>query len=897
MHITRLRVEQFRQFRQPFELTGLEPGLNIITGPNEAGKSTLVRAIRAAFFDRHRSTVVDDLRPWGDSAATPTVELDFQLLGEPAHLVKTFLGKKRCALKLGARSFEGVDAEDHLADLLGFTFAGKGASKTEHWGIPGLLWVEQGTGQVLEVAPARDHLHKALSNHQAPAGADAQDASKGTHVAANLAASRGDAVLDALRAQRGELLSGTGKPRAALQQAMDDVDRLTAELRALDEQMALYSQQVDQLALLRQAHQHDDAAQPWEALKAQLAEAQAVQQALAAQEQQLAQDTARLQQLQQNRDLLQAQLQAHAQAEAALATRQQALAALALRHGEGEALLATARTAAEQAQSRSAAARAALQAARAVAQRHSLQAQQAEATATAERLHHALQRATTEHERLSTLRAEAAATAITPAQLDALRQRDRALRDATLQREAVATRLQVDLLPGQHLTLGTHGQVVTLQGQSTHLLDAPATLELPGVGRLSISPGGADLAELARDQAQAEADLAAALNKLGLPNLAAAEARLARHQTQQSELRLAEQALALVAPQGLDALRAALAQAQARVQAATTALQALPPQAEAASDAVSVPDAEALHDAAEQAERRSQQALSQAQSAQAALHSQLAAAQAEIAAAQAALADASHQARHATAQQQWLSAQTEHAALAARVEQAAGALRAARPDIVAQDIQRLQRSVQQLQQAHQQRRDQIMLLENTLQNAKAAGLGELREQAHGELVRGSQRLSQLQRRADALNWLCQRLDAKRQAALTRLQAPLQQHMQRYLQLLFPGGSVQIDEHLAPGSLTRTRANGALETGDVSALSFGAREQLGLISRFAYADLLQAAGRPTLLMLDDALVHSDDTRLAHMKRVIFDAAQRHQVLLFTCHPALWRDMGVAARALP
>jgi hypothetical protein len=34
----------------------------------------------------------------------------------------------------------------------------------------------------------------------------------------------------------------------------------------------------------------------------------------------------------------------------------------------------------------------------------------------------------------------------------------------------------------------------------------------------------------------------------------------------------------------------------------------------------------------------------------------------------------------------------------------------------------------------------------------------------------------------------------------------------------------------------------------------------------------------------------------MKRVLFDAAQRHQVLLFTCHPAAWRDMGVAARTI-
>jgi uncharacterized protein YhaN len=34
----------------------------------------------------------------------------------------------------------------------------------------------------------------------------------------------------------------------------------------------------------------------------------------------------------------------------------------------------------------------------------------------------------------------------------------------------------------------------------------------------------------------------------------------------------------------------------------------------------------------------------------------------------------------------------------------------------------------------------------------------------------------------------------------------------------------------------------------------------------------------------------------MKRALFDAAQRHQVLLFTCHPEHWRDMGVELRSL-
>ncbi|ARK54153.1 GTP-binding protein [Burkholderia pseudomallei] len=104
--------------------------------------------------------------------------------------------------------------------------------------------------------------------------------------------------------------------------------------------------------------------------------------------------------------------------------------------------------------------------------------------------------------------------------------------------------------------------------------------------------------------------------------------------------------------------------------------------------------------------------------------------------------------------------------------------------------------------------------------------------------------------------------------------------------------LELGEDFVPRLLTRPGA----EVGDFHEMSFGAREQMGVISRLAYADLLKEAGRPTLIMLDDALVHSDDGRLAQMKRVLFDAATRHQILLFSCHPEKWRDLGVGARSV-
>ncbi|MDO9461972.1 MAG: ATP-binding protein, partial [Alphaproteobacteria bacterium] len=257
MKITRLRVAELRQFRQPFELADLQPGLNLFAGANEAGKSTLVRAIRAAFFERHRSTSVDDLRPYGDSAATPTVELDFEVDGTPYKLLKSFLHKKRCELLAGNRRLEGVDAEDFLAGLLGYQFAARGGSREEHWGIPGLLWIEQGGAQHVHgaVGHAADHLRSALEQSLG-----------------EVAASGGDDLLASVRDLRAELLTGTGKPRAAYQQAIADADALQSQVIELSAAVAAYAEQVDQLQRQRQAHAADAAEQPWRALRQQQAQ-------------------------------------------------------------------------------------------------------------------------------------------------------------------------------------------------------------------------------------------------------------------------------------------------------------------------------------------------------------------------------------------------------------------------------------------------------------------------------------------------------------------------------------------------------------------------------------------------------------------------------------------------
>ena len=55
MKIRSLAVNHFKKFTCPTRLDGVEDGLNVVVGPNELGKSTLLDALRAVLFEKYSS--------------------------------------------------------------------------------------------------------------------------------------------------------------------------------------------------------------------------------------------------------------------------------------------------------------------------------------------------------------------------------------------------------------------------------------------------------------------------------------------------------------------------------------------------------------------------------------------------------------------------------------------------------------------------------------------------------------------------------------------------------------------------------------------------------------------------------------------------------------------------
>jgi chromosome segregation ATPase len=874
MRLTRLCVENVRQFRKRVEIDSLEPGINLFTGPNESGKSTLVEAIRAAFFERYRSSTASYLQPWGDTGVAPEISLRFEWQGQTWQLGKRFVKQARCDLAVGNERYSEDEAENRLTELLGYELPGRGASKPEHQGIPGLLWITQGTGQdVAEaIGYAGDHLHSALSGTLGELTSSA------------------DELIGDVDKQRDELLTKAGKPRGELKKALESEETLAGEVGELERKVQDYRETVDRLAELRHDHQQATREKPWETLES---ETEVAKRALTEVErleerQRAAQE--RLEQCQASQQTLEQLLAAHSQRQEELASREDALkhAEVSLNNEQGktqeiQTLLAQAK---EQYDAARAQHRAAQAAALLRRRREALDA----ATREQESLAARLKKSQEVHQSLSDDLAALRRCEVDATQLRKAESLQKDIDTIAIQRDAIATRLSFDLKDDNAITLNDEH----LAGKGERRLSETGRIEIEGVGQLLVHPGGRDIGELLRTQQQKEESLQTLLQEMKCSTLSDAKQKAEQASELTQKIDRARERLRDLAPDGPEALSAEHDSLKRKVEELSAELSKLsappsdvtdntPSETEAAER---LDNASATLRAAEIDEQKHQANLNAA--------SQTAAsAKEELQRLQDKLDDPNYAEEVQQAKKKQESEKATEETLADEITARQEKIDAANPDVLRQDIERLSKSAKQQREQFHARERELAALQSRIESVGADGIEETLADKQSQLERAQRHHAALERRAKALDLLLNTLSKHRQALTQKLQAPLRKQLQHYLRLLFPGAQLTVDENLQPQLLQRQR-NGEAEMATFNDLSFGSREQMGLISRLAYADLLKEAGRPTLIILDDTLVHSDSRRLAAMKRMLFDAAQRHQILLFSCHPESWVDIGVVAR---
>lgn len=174
-----------------------------------------------------------------------------------------------------------------------------------------------------------------------------------------------------------------------------------------------------------------------------------------------------------------------------------------------------------------------------------------------------------------------------------------------------------------------------------------------------------------------------------------------------------------------------------------------------------------------------------------------------------------------------------------------------------------------------------------LQQSGEEGLAETRDKTVADCSRFERELTRVRAHAAAAKLLYDALTAARSEARAAYVAPLRNQIERLGRLVFNSTlRVDLDESLAIVSRTLDGVTVPFES-----LSGGTREQLGLLVRLSCAILVaEDGGAPVIL--DDTLGYTDAERLDGMGVALASAGENCQVIVLTCMPDRYRQVGGA-----
>src|SRR5581483_647762 len=215
------------------------------------------------------------------------------------------------------------------------------------------------------------------------------------------------------------------------------------------------------------------------------------------------------------------------------------------------------------------------------------------------------------------------------------------------------------------------------------------------------------------------------------------------------------------------------------------------------------------------------------------------------------------------------------------------ALDQANPEAVAQESRLATAAYQQVETEIAGLREKAIRLESGLRVSGGLGLGEQRDDLQSRLAAGHSEAERIELQAKSLDLLLRVLLDAESAAKEQFLQPVTERVQAYLKILLPGTELSFDENI---NIVGLRRGATIEP--FQSLSVGTREQLAVLTRLAFAELLQEHGHPAAVLLDDAIVFADDERFERMLRILDKAAEKLQVIVFTCRERDYRPLGAA-----
>ena len=885
MKIRSIAVNQFKKFTTPMCLNDIGDGLNVVVGPNEMGKSTLLDALRAALFEKYSSKAQPILALQNDrNQAAPVVELAFEVDDGIYRVRKRFVKKPYAHLFCpDGRKLEGDEAEDTLRDLLGFDEPGKSGAKPETLGMWNVLWVQQGQsfGKLDLPDSARSNLHSALESE----------------VGEVLGGKRGRALPDTVDKQLLELITSAGKPRGDYKVRITEVETLRSDLEELQDRRSDLSKTLEGLEAAEDTLARLSSGERDQKDKEELDTARARHGELAKLESRI--EAAAIDVELKKRNLEQAE---QAVAERYAQRKRVKTDALAVRAAKGKLdevrqtdqnlrkQVEDLRKNANEAEGDVADSdQAVLQVRRVltVIQRNSrireLQGRHEKAQ-EAEKKQRAAQQG-------------AAAILVTDERMETIRTAAREFETARSRLSAAATLVAFDIPSDRLAQIEVDGAALATDQTSVEAVQG-MNITIPDYGSISVEPAIKDRGELIAQQRAANEALKAALEDCGVKAVDAAEEHRAKREKLLRDAELARQEAALHAPAtddynaGAEPLSDHIAGLKKILERelADLGIEKLPTENEA-EKALAV-----AQDSAQEA----RDTLVTARATLVGPEEEMGRLQAELGGVKTRYEDGKDRLEKLKSDLAEAEEQTSDDDLDSVVSVAGKALTTQEAAVSKLEEQRegetlpqLEARVARLDTALRERRDKrsdvkekVVGLRSHIEALEGAGLDEAIQQKEREVELADGQLQRYAREASVLSLLLVTLRSAESEAKERYLSPVLKRVRPYLQLLFPGAEIAIDENLHIVGVVRE--NGYEES--FEHLSMGTQEQIAILVRLAFAEMLVDQGHPATIILDDALVFSDDRRMDRMFDILNIVGQRVQVIVFTCREQLFEGIG-------
>jgi hypothetical protein len=872
MIIRRLEVRNFRKLVGPVVLDGLQAGLTVVVGDNEEGKSTLLQALRTVFFDRYNlgGQDAESFLPY-NSVVRPEISVCFELQGKSYMLRKAFCQKPEAELRMPDGVLTGPAVEEKLQQLLRFTPPGRGACGEQHQGIWGLFWVEQGRGFL--------HLN------QNPYSRSTLRSTLESEVGDVLGGQRGERLLSSVKQQHDRFFTRGGKPRGDYAQSAVLTAQLESDLATVEKALSEYEEKLDQLQRNEAALARHRADSTIENAGKEHGKAEEAYRAVEKLQRALKDSEAAAKVAEAEFNL----------AAAGFQQRQKIIDDLQVSRNDAKSLagqLDNMVSRVQECSQRAANATEGVKQASAAYRSADARFQSADAAVRAAGLEHDasetrghLERARTAKEQLDAALAAAGAIRVDDDDLKKLKKLEGDKGTAAQQLAAVATNVEIELEKTQTARIGDRQLTPPI---SEHLTEV-TRIDLPGSARIVVSPGG-DLEELRAHAEKTEEKLRRALASLGFADTAAAEACLAE---KKGLLVQAEKQEALVrahAPGGLEALQSDVAAKEAQLadlrRKAGDALGSLA-EAKAALDTARGKRADAelkLNECAAQLKQHEDD-LAIARQHLAKLQGNSETAANHLKALEDQLKEARDQVQDDASAQAVTDAQGKLDGARTAVAAARQQLKASEPEAVMLRLEaarsalgNIEADINKLQQAARDLRVELRALGQK-------GLGEDKDRLEGELAAARARQASLDREAQAIRLLQRVLSEAEKTAKETFLSPVTRHLRPYLKLLLPDAELRMNEDIEIVGLQR----GAVIE-DFEHLSVGTREQLAVLTRLAFADLLREKGQPAAVILDDAIAYADRDRFERMQLILRKASKNLQVIVLTCDERDYQSLG-------